>query len=101
VDFPLPLAPTRATVFPASTFRLKSLRTTASGRQGYVKLTCWNTIWPWILSNTRPFVSSLSISGTLSILLNIRVAATEASVKYFRSGSAIPRDLQTIQLLNN
>ena len=46
MDLPLPLSPTSAMVCPGATFKLKSVNTGASGRDGYAKATLRSSTEP-------------------------------------------------------
>ena len=53
---------------------------------------------PETVSNTFPITSSESISGTLSVISNMRKAAMPDSDKYFRFESVVDRDLRSNRL---
>jgi hypothetical protein len=75
VLFPLPDAPTRAAVLPASKSIETPLRIGTSGREGYSNLTSSKVMRPVIFSGRRPSSEALSMGGTRSIVAKILVAA--------------------------
>lgn len=68
--------PTNAMVLEEGITRFNNQRIKASGRDGYAKLTALNSILPRTVDIIRPHKSQVSISGTLSMIPNTRLAAT-------------------------
>ncbi len=85
---------------PAGIVRFKLLKICCSNLEGYANATSTSSKLPLTFLKTDPVVSSESMSGTLSIILNIRCAAICASAKYFRFGRDIPKDLQHKQIIH-
>ena len=64
VDLPEPDSPTKATVRPAGTTKLRSDSTVTLVREGYAKATLRNSSWPWTVGSSAPGASS-SMAGFL------------------------------------
>ncbi|KAH0457797.1 hypothetical protein IEQ34_013112 [Dendrobium chrysotoxum] len=79
VDFPEPLSPIKATVFPAGSTKLNPAMTSVSGLVGYLNLTSLNSTSPLISSICSPSTLSESITGLFIIVSLIRSAAATAS----------------------
>lgn len=80
VDFPDPLAPTRAVVLPAGMESESPLRTWLSGREGYENTTSFSSMFPVHCSGFRPLVAMGSICEGLSIVWKSSIAAVAALV---------------------